>query len=72
MAPSARVDKQSCLCSGNCIATAPEVFELDPDHLAQVRTDAPSLELERLKQVARDCPGLAIHVVDDSGSEVDF
>jgi ferredoxin len=67
----ARVDKQSCQSSGRCLAAAPQAFVWDADHLAEVRPGAalPDAELVR---IARDCPAMAIALLDDSGREVDL
>ena len=59
------IDKQSCLSSERCVIAEPEGFGLDADHIGQVLTGAGRFSRERLIEVARDCPGLAIAVWDD-------
>lgn len=71
MAYVARVDKRSCLCSGRCIDEAPEAFRLDEDQLAEAVPGAP-IDPERLLQIARACPAIAIAVFDVHGNEVDL
>jgi ferredoxin len=72
MALRATVDKQSCQSSGRCVAAAPSAFALDSDHLAEVRPGAVGLPEERLREIARACPALAISLLDEAGREVDF
>jgi ferredoxin len=67
----ARVDAQTCQSSGNCLRAEPEVFEWDDDHLARVKADAPPREAARLAEIARNCPAMAIVLVDEGGGEVD-
>jgi ferredoxin len=66
-----RIDKRSCLSSGRCVREAPGVFAWDEDGLGDVRPDAPALPAERLLELARGCPGLAISVWDEQGRELD-
>lgn len=68
---TARVDKPSCQSSGRCLAAAPEVFAWDEDHLASVRSEAPVLPPGRLREIARNCPAMAIALYDERGREVD-
>lgn len=67
----ARVDSQTCQSSGHCIREAPELFEWDEDHVARVIPAAPAVASERLAAIARNCPAMAIVLVDDAGNEID-
>ena len=69
---SVRIDKQSCLSSKRCVLAEPEAFASDADHLGNVLPDAARLSRERLLEVARACPGLAISVHDEDGNELDL
>ena len=69
---SVRIDKRSCLSSGRCIEGAPAVFAWDEDDLAEVRPGAPELPKQRLLELARNCPGLAIAICDDEGRELEL
>lgn len=68
----ARIDLDSCQSSGNCLKSAPDVFEWNEDHLAQTRPGAPTLPPERLAEIARNCPAMAIRLLDEEGREVDL
>lgn len=72
MACRAVIDKQSCLSSERCVLAEPEGFGLDADRLGDVLPGASRLLRERLVEIARDCPGLAIAVYDDDGSEIEL
>jgi ferredoxin len=56
------VDKQSCLSSEKCVARAPRAFRLDGDFLAEATAQVLELPEAELEEVARACPGLAIHL----------
>jgi len=70
MSCSVRIDKQSCLSSGHCVAAAPEAFGWDEDHLADARPEASSLSRERLTEIARGCPSLSITILDEDRNEL--
>jgi ferredoxin len=67
----ARVDTQTCQSSGNCLQKAPAVFEWDDDHVARAKEGAQGLATGRLAEIARNCPAMAIVLVDDAGKEID-
>ncbi len=56
------VDKELCVSSGRCVADIPEVFEFDDEELARATGDPPTVDIARLRAVARNCPGQAITV----------
>ena len=57
-----RVDRDRCCGSGNCVVTAPEVFDQDDgDGLVLLRFTAPPPEaLARVRRAADLCPAGAI------------
>jgi ferredoxin len=60
------VDQGKCISSGQCVLTAPEVFDQrDEDGLVVLLNPNPPPELaEDVKQAAALCPALAITVED--------
>jgi len=66
-----RIDKESCQSSGRCVQAAPELFRWDEDHLAEAGPAPAALSPGRLRQIARDCPAMAILLYDESGREID-
>lgn len=51
------VNKKKCIGCGACVATCPEVFELDDDGKAQVKLDK---KLSCVNEAIEDCPVGAI------------
>ncbi len=58
------VDRDKCVGSGECVFTAPEVFDQDEDDgIVVLLTDTPEEELwASTRQAARQCPANAIRV----------
>jgi ferredoxin len=58
------IDRDACMGSGNCVFTAPGVFELDDDSIARV-VDPEASTLDAILTAARQCPTHAITVRRD-------
>jgi ferredoxin len=58
------IDRDSCMGSGNCVYTAPGVFELDDDSIARV-VDPDAATEEAIVTAAGQCPTHAITVRRD-------
>ncbi|MDE0150302.1 MAG: ferredoxin [Rhodospirillaceae bacterium] len=58
------VDRDKCVGSGECVFTAPEVFDQDEDDgIVVLLTDTPEEALwDSARQAARQCPANAIRV----------
>ncbi len=56
------VDRHSCTGLGECMAIAPEMFDLDDSGIAVVRTGAVDPELAR--DAADACPMAAISIIE--------
>ncbi len=65
----AKVDRDLCIGSAMCIATAPEVFELDDEGLSYV-ADPDAGDDDLLRDAAEGCPVQAIILEDDEGDQV--
>jgi ferredoxin len=60
------IDRDSCMGSGNCVYTAPGVFELDDDSIARVvDADPDAATQDAIVTAARQCPTHAITVRRD-------
>jgi ferredoxin len=68
-AMKAHVDRNICIGSGNCVATAPNVFELDNEGLSHVVHPENATD-DILQEVAEGCPVEAIILEDDDGNQV--
>ncbi len=58
------VDRQKCVGSGECVFTAPEIFDQDEaDGIVMLLTDTPEAALwDAAHRAARQCPANAIRV----------
>ncbi len=61
-----RVDRGLCIGSGDCVDSAPGVFELDSEEKAVV-IDPDGEDLDRVLEAAGNCPVTAIFVVGEDG-----
>jgi len=57
------VNKTRCISSGDCVETAPAVFQLDDDGKSQVVDEGGAAD-SSIVAAARSCPVKAITVVD--------
>jgi ferredoxin len=54
------VNKKKCIGCGACVATCPEVFELDDEGKAQVKTNKKDAKLPCIQEAIIGCPVGAI------------
>jgi ferredoxin len=60
------VDRALCIGSGDCVDTAPDVFQLDDEDKAVV-IDPDGASVDDVIEAARNCPVSAIFVVGEEG-----
>ena len=60
------VDRSLCIGSGDCVETAPAVFELDEEEKARV-IDPDGAPTELIVEAAGNCPVTAIFVFGEEG-----
>jgi ferredoxin len=60
------VDRALCIGSGDCVDTAPDVFQLDEEDKAVV-VDPDGAPLDDVIEAARNCPVSAIFVAGEDG-----
>ncbi|CAN5736130.1 hypothetical protein BH24ACT25_BH24ACT25_00050 [soil metagenome] len=60
------VDRDLCIGSGDCVATAPDVFELDEEGKAIV-LDPDGATTDVVLEAAQNCPVTAIFVIGEEG-----
>ena len=60
------VDRGLCIGSGDCVETAPEVFELDAEDKARV-IDPDGAPTDDVIEAAGNCPVTAIFVLGENG-----
>jgi ferredoxin len=67
---SITVNKVRCIASGDCVETAPGVFQLDADDKSEVYNPTGAAD-NVIVAAARACPAKAITIVDeDSGAQL--
>lgn len=66
---SITVNKTRCIGSGDCVETAPAVFQLDADGKSEV-VNASGAGDSIIVSAARSCPVKAITVVDEAGVQL--
>jgi ferredoxin len=60
------VDRSLCIGSGDCVDTAPDVFQLDDEDIAVV-VDPDGAPLDDILTAAGGCPVSAIFVIGEEG-----
>jgi ferredoxin len=65
------IDRELCYGFGDCVATAPDVFELDADEKAIV-VDPNGAPRDELVEAAANCPVMAITIREVSTGEEVF
>lgn len=60
------VDRALCIGSGDCVDTAPDVFQLDEEDKAVV-VDPDGASVDEIVQAAGNCPVSAIFVLGEEG-----
>jgi len=60
------VDRALCIGSGDCVDTAPNVFQLDEEDKAVV-VDPDGASVDEIVEAAGNCPVSAIFVVGEEG-----
>jgi ferredoxin len=60
------VDRALCIGSGDCVDTAPNVFQLDEEDKAVV-VDPDGASVDEVLEAASNCPVSAIFVVGEEG-----
>jgi ferredoxin len=63
------VDRQLCYGFGDCVDTAPAVFELDDENVSVVK-DPDGAPLEEIVEAAQNCPVDAIIITGDDGEQI--
>ncbi len=64
-----KVDRDTCIGVGNCVAFAPTVFKLDDENKAVV-LDVASADEKTIMEAAESCPVSAIIIEDDNGNQL--
>ncbi|MFA5134300.1 MAG: ferredoxin [Patescibacteria group bacterium] len=61
-----KVLRDKCISAATCVAIAPDIFELDAEGKATVKSESGADE-QTILDAAKSCPTQAIEVYDDNG-----
>ena len=60
-----QADRDVCISAGNCVMSAPDVFDQDDDGIVVVLVDeVPAGEEDNAREAVRLCPSEALRVID--------
>jgi ferredoxin len=65
-----RIDRETCIATGNCIKVAPEVFEFDDEKITSFKLHLEEIDNERLIEACSVCPVDALSVFKDNGEQI--
>lgn len=63
------VDREVCISAADCVAIAPNTFELDAEGKCIVK-DPKGHDLETILEAAKACPVACIYIYDDNGKQL--
>lgn len=69
MSYQAKVDRNLCIGSGDCVSIAANTFELDNENKSVVKAQGADSD-ETLLQAAKTCPVSAIILSDETGKQI--
>jgi ferredoxin len=59
-------DREMCIGSGNCVFSAPSVFDQDDDGLVVLRTaDVGPQDADTVRDAVAHCPSGALRIIED-------
>lgn len=64
-----QIDRETCIATENCIAVAPDVFELDGENICSFKGEPGAIARERLIEACQVCPVDALIVIDASSGK---
>jgi ferredoxin len=65
-----KIDRATCIATGNCIKSAPEVFELDDERICTFKTDLIDIESAKLIEACSVCPVDALIAINKIGEQI--
>ncbi len=65
-----RIERYTCIASKNCINSAPELFELDDEHICAFRVLKDGISKEKIIEACSVCPVSALFVFDENGKQL--
>jgi ferredoxin len=69
-AVTVRIDRTTCIGTGNCAKVAPELFVLDDEKIITFREPPAEVESDRAVEACRVCPVDALAAFDADGRQL--
>ena len=67
-----KIERDSCIGSGNCIKVAPDLFELDDENVVAFREGQPAPDRATVLEACENCPVEALIVIDGEGNRIEL
>lgn len=65
-----RIDRETCIGTGNCIIVAEDVFEFDDQSVCAFVDDAAGTDRDKLIEACRICPVDALILIDENDKQI--
>jgi ferredoxin len=65
-----RIDRDSCIGSGNCVKVATDLFVLDDESIVVFAPGAGNVSAETVEEACRICPVEALFLTDADGEQI--
>jgi ferredoxin len=65
-----KIDKGTCIGTGNCIKVAPEIFEFDNEKIVSFKNEISDIEQDRLTEACSVCPVNALFTISEEGKQI--
>jgi ferredoxin len=56
------IDRDGCIASGMCVASAPAAFDVDDEGVATTLPGIDEIALDRLREIVAQCPSGALSI----------
>lgn len=64
------IKRDLCIGAANCVAVAPEVYEIDVENKAILKKDWEKTARDTQIEAAKSCPTQAIFLFEDDGTQI--
>lgn len=65
-----RIDRMTCISTGNCMKVASDVFEFDAEKICAFKEVLENVDWERLIEACSVCPVDALIAIDEGGNRL--
>lgn len=65
-----KIDRLTCISTGNCIKVSPDVFEFDDEKICSFKLPHVDIEKTRMVEACSVCPVNALTAIDENGNRL--